>query len=104
MTVTGAKVSRKESGFGKLFRYDYEELGEPLHLTLELQVDFVTELYDVASEELVWSSETEAPKSDNIQALVDRVLGGQGLVIHSPIMPQSWAYLLGSLNVKLAAE
>jgi peptide/nickel transport system substrate-binding protein len=26
------------------------------------------------------------------QALVDRVLGGQGLVIHSPIMPQSWAY------------
>jgi peptide/nickel transport system substrate-binding protein len=26
------------------------------------------------------------------QALVDEVLGGQGLVIHSPIMPQSWAY------------
>jgi peptide/nickel transport system substrate-binding protein len=26
------------------------------------------------------------------QALVDGVLGGQGLVIHSPIMPQSWAY------------
>jgi peptide/nickel transport system substrate-binding protein len=26
------------------------------------------------------------------QALVDQVLGGQGLVIHSPIMPASWAY------------
>jgi peptide/nickel transport system substrate-binding protein len=26
------------------------------------------------------------------QALVDHVLGGQGLVIHSPIMPQSWAF------------
>jgi peptide/nickel transport system substrate-binding protein len=26
------------------------------------------------------------------QALVDQVLGGQGVVIHSPIMPQSWAY------------
>ena len=26
------------------------------------------------------------------QALVDRVQGGFGLVIHSPIMPQSWAY------------
>ncbi len=26
------------------------------------------------------------------QALIDEVLGGQGLVIHSPIMPQSWAY------------
>ncbi len=26
------------------------------------------------------------------QGLVDAVLGGQGLVLHSPIMPQSWAY------------
>ncbi|MBL7199784.1 MAG: hypothetical protein ISS56_06510 [Anaerolineae bacterium] len=26
------------------------------------------------------------------QGLIDDVLGGQGLVIHSPIMPQSWAY------------
>jgi peptide/nickel transport system substrate-binding protein len=26
------------------------------------------------------------------QGLIDRVLKGQGLVIHSPIMPQSWAY------------
>ena len=26
------------------------------------------------------------------QSLVDTALGGEGLVIHSPIMPQSWAY------------
>ena len=26
------------------------------------------------------------------QGLLDDVLGGQGLVLHSPIMPQSWAY------------
>jgi peptide/nickel transport system substrate-binding protein len=26
------------------------------------------------------------------QALIDGVLGGQGFVIHSPIIPQSWAY------------
>jgi peptide/nickel transport system substrate-binding protein len=26
------------------------------------------------------------------QALIDRVLAGYGLVIHSPILPQSWAY------------
>jgi peptide/nickel transport system substrate-binding protein len=26
------------------------------------------------------------------QGLSDRVLGGHGLVVHSPIMPQSWAY------------
>jgi hypothetical protein len=70
--VTGAKVKRKESGFGKLFRYDYEELGDPLHLTVHVQVDFVTELYDATSEELVWSAQTRPPKSDNVQVLVDR--------------------------------
>jgi peptide/nickel transport system substrate-binding protein len=26
------------------------------------------------------------------QGLIEEVLGGQGLVLHSPIMPQSWAY------------
>jgi peptide/nickel transport system substrate-binding protein len=26
------------------------------------------------------------------QSLIDTVLGGEGLLIHSPIMPQSWAY------------
>ena len=26
------------------------------------------------------------------QALIDEILGGQGLILHSPIMPQSWAY------------
>lgn len=69
--VTGAKVSRKESGFMKLFRYDYEEFDDPLHLTVNVQVDFVTELYDSASHDLVWSSETKAPKTDNVEALVD---------------------------------
>jgi len=29
------------------------------------------------------------------QKLVDEVLGGQGIVIHSPIMPSSWAYAPG---------
>ncbi len=28
----------------------------------------------------------------NRQAAIDRVLGGQAVVIHSPIMPQSWAF------------
>jgi len=29
------------------------------------------------------------------QGLVDEILGGQGIVIHSPIMPSSWAYAPG---------
>jgi len=31
----------------------------------------------------------------NRQALVDRVLNGQGIVLHSPILPNSWAYNSG---------
>jgi len=69
--VTGTKVTRKDSGFMKLFRYDYEEIGDPIDLTVQTQVQFVTELYSSASEELVWSSETKAPKSDNVAALID---------------------------------
>jgi hypothetical protein len=69
--ITGSKVSRKESGFMKLFRYDYEEFDDPLQLTLNVQVDFTTELYDSMSHELVWSSQTKGPKTDNVDALVD---------------------------------
>ena len=69
--VAGAKVLRKDTGFMKLFRYDYEELDEPLELTVNTRVDFVTELYSAASKELVWSAETRAPKSDNVAALID---------------------------------
>ncbi len=69
--ATGTKVSRKDSGFMKLFRYDYEEIGDPVDLTVNTQVEFVTDLYSAASEEIVWSSETKAPKSDNVATLID---------------------------------
>ena len=69
--VTGAKIKRKESGFMKLFRYDYEEFHEPVELTVNTEVDLVTELYSLATDEMVWSTETRPPKSDNVAALVD---------------------------------
>lgn len=69
--VTGAKIKRKESGFMKLFRYDYEELGDPIEITVNMEVDFVTELYSAATEEIVWSAQTRPQKSDNRAVLVD---------------------------------
>ena len=48
----------------KLFRYDYEELGDPLDLTVNMQVDFVTELYSSATQSLVWSAETNSQPSE----------------------------------------
>lgn len=69
--AAGAKVKRKESGFMKLFRYDYEELDDPPELTVNTEVELVTELHSVESEGLVWATETRRPKSDNIAVLID---------------------------------
>ena len=70
--VTGAKIRRRESGFMKLFRYDYEELGDPVEITVNMEVDFMTELYSSASEEIVWSVHTQPQKADNLAVLVDK--------------------------------
>ena len=70
-TVTGTKVTRKDEGFGKLFRYDYEEMDEPLSLTIDMKITFGTTLYSAASQGLVWSSETTGPKADNVGLLID---------------------------------
>lgn len=69
--VTGAKIRRKESGFLKLFRYDYEELGDPIEITVNTEVDFVTELYSAATEGVVWTAHTQPQESDNVALLID---------------------------------
>lgn len=70
-TTTSPKVTRKDSGFMKLFRYDYEEISDPAALEVNMEVNFVTELYSSAAEEIVWSSQTKAPKSDSVAVLID---------------------------------
>lgn len=69
--TTSPKVTRKDSGFMKLFRYDYEEISDPAGLEVNIEVEFVTELYSAASEEVVWSSQTKAPRSESVAILVD---------------------------------
>lgn len=70
-TTSSPKVTRKDSGFMKLFRYDYEEINDPAGLEVNMEVEFVTELYSAATEEVVWSSQTKASKSDSVAVLVD---------------------------------
>lgn len=69
--VTGTKVSRKQDGFLNLFRYDYEELNDPLDLSIDTRITFRTELFDAASQEMVWSSIKEGPKTKDIAVLID---------------------------------
>jgi hypothetical protein len=69
--VTGTKVTRKDGGVLNMFRYDYEEMNEPLDIQINTRVTFATELYDAASEELVWSNESESRKFDNVGLLIE---------------------------------
>ncbi|NIV16962.1 MAG: hypothetical protein GWN47_00805 [Woeseiaceae bacterium] len=69
--VTGTKVKRKEGGFKNLFRYDYEELDEPVSLSLDMKLTFGTELYSAASQSLVWSTESTGRKAENVGELID---------------------------------
>lgn len=69
--VTGTKVTRKDEGALHLFRYDYEELNDPLTLSVDMQGTFATDLYSAADESLVWTKEWEGPRSDNVGILID---------------------------------
>ena len=71
--VTGAKVTRKDGGLLDMFRYDYEEMNEPLALEINTKVTFESTLHSAASEEMVWSFELPDLQSDNIGVLIDEM-------------------------------
>ena len=70
-SVAGAKATHKDGGFIDLFRYDYEELNEPLAAEFNTKITFATEFYDAASEQLVWSVESTGSRQENIGVLID---------------------------------
>lgn len=70
-TVAGAKATRKDGGPLNLFRYDYEEMNEPLAMEFNTRITFATELYDATSEQLIWSVENTGSRQKNIGRLID---------------------------------
>jgi hypothetical protein len=70
-TVTDTKVTRKDGSLGNLFRYDYEDMDEPMAIEVNTRITFATELYDATSEQMVWSAETTGRRSENIGVLID---------------------------------
>lgn len=70
-SVAGAKATHKEGGLVNLFRYDYEELNEPLAAEFNTKITFATELYDAASEQLVWTGESTGSRKESIGMLID---------------------------------
>jgi hypothetical protein len=69
--VTGTKVTRKDGGVLDLFRYDYEELDEPMSLELKTKVNIATELYSAASEQKVWSIDSVSSATENVGQLIE---------------------------------
>jgi hypothetical protein len=69
--VTGTKVTRKDGGMLDLFRYDYEDLDEPISLELTTKVNIATELYSTAGEQKVWSIESVSSATENVGQLIE---------------------------------
>lgn len=69
--VTGTKVTRKDGGLLDMFRYDYEEMNEPLAIEVNTRITFATELYDASSEQLIWSSESTGSPEEHIGLLIE---------------------------------
>jgi hypothetical protein len=70
-TVTGTKVSRKEGGPMHLFRYDYEELDDPVSLSVDIDVTMQTDLYSVTTRDVAWSAESTSRHAENVGAIID---------------------------------
>jgi len=61
------KVSRKSDAF---FRYDYEELNEPVTLTMDVNLVISSELFSVASGENVWAIESVISDKSSVGVIV----------------------------------
>lgn len=67
---SGAKRIRKDGGIGNLFRYDYEELNEPVTLSMELNVVIASDLFSAATSESVWSIESDISDQASVGVIV----------------------------------
>lgn len=67
---TGAKAIRKDGGGIDLFRYDYEEINEPMTLDVNLSVAFTTELFAASDSQRVWAIESSISDKDYLEQVI----------------------------------
>lgn len=67
----GAKAVRKDGGAIDLFRYDYEEINEPMTLDVNLSVAFTTELFTASDSQRVWAIESSISDKDYLEQVID---------------------------------
>jgi hypothetical protein len=67
---SSAKKIRKDGRPANLFRYDYEEVNEPVTLSMELNVVISSEVFSTASTERVWAIESDLSKQASVGVLI----------------------------------
>ena len=70
----GAKAIRKDGRPINLFRYDYEELNEPMLLNIDLTVTLSTELFEATDKQNVWAIESTISDKDMLEDLIDEAV------------------------------
>ncbi len=68
---SSTKVTRKDADrVADLFRYEYQELNEPVSLTTEINVIISSELFSTASRSRVWAIESDISDAESVGLLV----------------------------------
>lgn len=73
---TGAKEVRKDGRPINLFRYDYEDLNEPMMLDIDLSATLSTELFETAGKDTVEDLVDETAETIVRRLKRDRLVGG----------------------------
>ena len=72
---SATKKIRQDGGVVDLFRYDYEELNEPVTLSMDLNVVIEVEMFSVQSQGRVWAIESDLTHHESREELTLDVIG-----------------------------
>lgn len=65
------KISRRGDRPVDFFRYDYETLNEPNEVNMDTRVVLVSDFFNAADANLIWTAESTVSDKENISILVD---------------------------------
>ena len=71
---TAGRSVRRDGGAVQLFLYDYEELNEPMTLSINVSAQLSSELFDTSNGELIWAIETQVSKQEMMSKMVDEIV------------------------------
>jgi len=71
---TATKAVRKGDRPADLFRYDYEELNEPVNIDIKLSVTISTELFAASSKGRVWALESSISNKEILDEVINEAI------------------------------